>query len=877
MRFDKLTIKAQEALGDAQQLAHENNHQYITPGHLMISFLKQKDGIVTTIIQKIGLSPDNIRQKTQDIIDSHPKVYNETGEQLYLSSELNKVVNDAFSLAKKMKDEYVSIEHLFLALLENKNEVSMMLKREGLKAKEVQEVLRDIRGSQRITDPNPEDKYNVLEKYGQDLTDLARQGKLDPVIGRDDEIRRVMQILSRRTKNNPVLIGDPGVGKTAIAEGLARRIYEGDVPDPLRDKTIFALQLGSLLAGAKYRGEFEDRLKAVIKAIEEAEGQIFLFIDELHTMVGAGSAEGAVDASNMLKPALARGTLRCIGATTIDEYRKHIEKDAALERRFQPVMIQEPDQEASISILRGIKEKYEIYHGIEIQDSALVAAVTLSHRYITERKLPDKAIDLIDEAAARLRMQVDSRPEEIDELERKIARLEVEKQALKKEKDRAAKERRQKIEKQLHDLREESNRLKGHWQTEKDLITGVQEAKSTLDQLKHEAAQAQRRGEYEKAAEINYGKIPSLKKELQEKSDRLREVQKEYKMLKEEIEEEDIAEIISKWTAIPVARLMESEKEKLLKMEDRLSQRVIGQDEALTKVSYSIRRSRAGLQDPQRPIGSFIFLGSTGVGKTELARALAEFLFDDERAMIRLDMSEYMEKHAVARLIGAPPGYVGYEEGGQLTEAVRRRPYSVILFDEIEKAHNDVFNVLLQLLDDGRITDGKGRTVNFTNTIIIMTSNLGSEFYRMEELRKDIEKRNKRIMETVNNYFRPEFLNRVDEIIIFNDLSQKALKSIVDIQLKNLNRLLVDNKIRVLLTDSAKEHLSEIGYDPDFGARPLKRALQKHVVDALALKILENEIPPHSLVEVDYDGSQLTFTAQKLHQEAEGEEEVTTQ
>ncbi len=871
MRFEKLKIKAQEAIGEAQQLANEHQNQTISPGHLMLSFLEQKDGIVTTILHKIGISPEQIQQKTRDIIDAYPKVYGETSEQVYLSKELNKIINDAFSLAKQMKDEYVSVEHLFLSLLEHKNDVSSMLIKEGVNPGDTQNVLRDIRGHQRVTDPNPEDKYNVLEKYGQDLTSLARMGKLDPVIGRDDEIRRVMQILSRRTKNNPVLIGDPGVGKTAIVEGLARRINEGDVPESLRDKTLFSLQMGSLLAGAKYRGEFEDRLKAVIKSIEESDGHIILFIDELHTMVGAGSAEGAVDASNMLKPALARGTLRCIGATTIDEYRKHIEKDAALERRFQPVLINEPDQESTISILRGLKEKYEIYHGIEIQDSALLSAVTLSSRYITDRKLPDKAIDLIDEAAARLRIQVDSRPEEIDELERKIAQLEIEKQALKKEKDSAARERLQKIEKQLNNFREEINGLNAHWQAEKELISGVQQAKSSLEELKHEAAEAQRKGEYEKAAEINYGKIPALQKELEEKSARLREVQKEYKMLKEEIDEEDIAEIISKWTNIPISRLMENEKEKLLKMEDRLSQRVIGQDEALKKVSLSIRRSRAGLQDPNRPIGSFIFLGSTGVGKTELARALAEFLFDDERAMIRLDMSEYMEKHTVARLIGAPPGYVGYEEGGQLTEAVRRRPYSVILFDEIEKAHNDVFNVLLQLLDDGRVTDGKGRTVNFTNTIIIMTSNLGSEFYRMEELKNDTQKRDKRIMETVYQYFRPEFINRVDEIIIFNDLSREALKHIVEIQLHNLNLLLVDRKIRVLVQDEAKEYLAQIGYDPDFGARPLKRAIQQHIIDALALKILEGEIPSHSLVEVSYDGTDLIFIPQPLLEKAEEE------
>lgn len=864
MRYDKLTIKAQEALSDAQQMAHENNNQYIAPAHLMLSFLQQKDGIVPTLLNKVGISPQHIELKTREIIESYPKVYSESGEQIYLSPELNKIVNSAFSLAKRMKDEYVSIEHLFLALLENKSDILSMLIQEGLKAKDVQEALRNIRGNQRVTDPNPEDKYNVLEKYGQDLTDMARMGKLDPVIGRDDEIRRVMQILSRRTKNNPVLIGDPGVGKTAIAEGLARRINEGDIPESLRDKKIFALQLGSLLAGAKYRGEFEDRLKAVIKAIEESEGQIILFIDELHTMVGAGAAEGAVDASNMLKPALARGTLRCIGATTIDEYRKYIEKDAALERRFQPVLIDEPDQEASISILRGLKEKYEIYHGIEIQDSALIAAVSLSYRYITERKLPDKAIDLIDEAAARLRMQVDSAPEEIDELERKIAQFEIEKQALKKEKDQDARERLKKIEKQLNNLREEAHRLNAHWQTEKNLITGVQQAKSLLDELKHKAAEAQRKGEYEKAAEINYGRIPELQKELEEKNERLRSIQKDYKMLKEEIDEEDIAEIISKWTNIPISRLMESEKEKLLKMEDRLAQRVIGQDDALKKVSLSIRRSRAGLQDPNRPIGSFIFLGSTGVGKTELARALAQFLFDDERAMIRLDMSEYMEKHAVARLIGAPPGYVGYEEGGQLTEAVRRRPYSVILFDEIEKAHNDVFNVLLQLLDDGRITDGKGRTVNFTNTIIIMTSNLGSEFYRREEYKKDIEARNKRILDNVYNHFRPEFINRVDEIIIFNDLSREALKKIVDIQLENLNKLLSDRKVRVIVKDKAKAHLAQIGYNPDFGARPLKRAIQQYVIDALALKILEGTIPTPGIIEVDYDSSELNFTPQKM-------------
>ncbi len=871
MNMNKYTEKAQEAIVGAQNLADREGHPEILPEHLLLTLVEQREGIVPEIVRKMNADPVALASAVRDELNRRPRAHG--GSQPSLSARLRAITNAAEQEAERLKDDYVSTEHLFLAIASEggQSPAARLLEPRGITRDTVLQAMTAVRGTQRVTSQNPESTYQSLERYGRDLTELARKGKLDPVIGRDDEIRRVIQVLSRRTKNNPVLIGEPGVGKTAVVEGLAQRIVRQDVPEGLKTKRIVALDMGALVAGAKYRGEFEERLKAVLKEVTDAAGQVILFIDELHTVVGAGAAEGAMDAANMLKPMLARGELHMIGATTLDEYRKHIEKDAALERRFQPVLVTEPTVEDTISILRGLRERYEIHHGVRIKDSALVAAAVLSHRYIADRFLPDKAIDLVDEAASRLRMEIDSMPAELDEVERRIMQLEIERQALRKETDKASKERLQKIEKELADLKEERARLATHWNQEKEIIQRSRTIKEELEQVRLDMQRAQQAGDYAKASELQYGRLPEMERRIKEEEERLASLQKDQRMLKEEVDEEDIAGVVSRWTHIPVSRLMEGEVQKLLQMEERLHDRVVGQEEAITAVANAMRRARAGLQDPDRPLGSFIFLGPTGVGKTELARALAEFLFDDEQAMIRIDMSEYQEKHTVSRLIGAPPGYVGYEESGQLTEAVRRRPYAVVLFDEIEKAHPEVLNVMLQMLDDGRLTDGKGRTVDFKNTVVIMTSNIGSHYIAEEALRAGgtVDENVKRqVIDTLRAQFRPEFINRIDEVIVFHALSREQMRSIIDIQLRGLMKRLEDRKIRVELSGKAKDLLIAEAYDPIYGARPLKRTIQRRILDPLAMRVLQGTFHEGDTVRIDAPRGELDFI------KSEGTEQV---
>ncbi len=863
MRFDKFTLKVQEALQVAQTLANNYGNQSVDVEHLLTAFLLQPEGIVGEVLKKLGADPKRIETEIKKSLEKLPRVEGTGIGQTYMTPRLNKVLDDALAEAARLKDEYVSAEHILVVMAEEKDGIAgKILKGKGVTKDNIFRVLREIRGNQRITDPNPEEKYQALKRYARDFNELAKKGSFDPVIGRDDEIRRIMQVLSRRTKNNPVLIGEPGVGKTAIVEGLAQRIVNGDVPDSLKDKRVVGLDIGALIAGAKYRGEFEERLKAVLKEITSAQGEIILFIDEIHTVVGAGAAEGAVDASNMMKPALARGELRCIGATTLNEYRKYIEKDPALERRFQPIIVREPTVEDTIAILRGLKERYEVHHGVRIKDSAIIAAATLSARYISDRFLPDKAVDLIDEAASRLRIELDSMPSEIDTIERKVTQLEIERQSLKSESDKTTQDRRNKIDKELKKLKESMEKMKAHWAREKEFIKNIQVIKSKIEEYKTEEFSAQREGNLARAAEIRYGKLVELNTELEQEHANLSEIQKNNKMLKEEVDAEDVAEVVANWTGIPVSRMMESDVQKLIHMEDRLKKRVIGQDEGIAAVSSALRRARSGLQDPNRPIGSFIFLGPTGVGKTELARALAEFMFDNEQAMIRIDMSEYMERHSVARLIGAPPGYVGYDEGGYLTEAVRRRPYTVVLFDEIEKAHMDVFNILLQILDDGRLTDGHGRTVDFKNTIVIMTSNIGSQW--TQDMTVSDEDRRARTMEALRSTFRPEFLNRIDDIITFRSLTIDDIDRIIDIQIALIQKRLKDRKLTIELTENAKNYIAKIGYSPVYGARPLKRALQKLLLDNLAMGILEGKFAEGEHIVVDAkENGEMIFNRKK--------------
>jgi len=856
MRLDKYTLRGQEAIQSAIEAAERNQNQQVEPEHLLFAMLEQPEGVIRPMLGKLGANVQVVLSDTNAAIGRFPKI--QGSSQQYFSSRLSQIFTASQKQAETMQDEYISTEHLLLALADEKEGAGKLLRQHGVNRDDLLKIIEGMRGGSRITDQNAEANYEALSKYAKDLTDLARQGKLDPVIGRDDEIRRTIQVLSRRTKNNPVLIGEPGVGKTAIVEGLAQRIVSGDVPETLRNKRLVSLDLSSMVAGAKYRGEFEDRLKAVLKEIESAHGAIVLFIDELHTLVGAGAAEGAIDASNMLKPALARGELRCVGATTLNEYKKYIEKDAALERRFQQVYVGEPNVEDTIAILRGLKERYEVHHGVRIKDSAIVAAATLSNRYITDRFLPDKAIDLIDEAASRLRIEIDSLPLEIDQIEREIMGLEIERQALQREEDERSKARLHDIEQRIADLKEQSSGMKAKWQSEKEEIELMRTDKAELEQLRLQLEQARNAGDLGRASELQYGKIPELETKLQAEQAKLAEIQREGVTLKEEVDEEDVAEVVAKWTGVPVSKMLEGEMQKLVSMEERLRHRVIGQDEALTAVANAVRRARAGLQDPNRPVGSFIFLGPTGVGKTETARALAEFLFDDERAMVRLDMSEYMEKHAVSRMIGAPPGYIGHDEGGQLTEAVRRRPYAVVLFDEIEKAHSDVFNVLLQILDDGRLTDSKGRTVDFKNTVLIMTSNLGSREIQAAE--GDEKQVREAVAQELRLQFKPEFLNRIDDIVIFHQLSREEITRIIDVQLERLRHMLDERGITLQLDESAKQLLAREGYDPAYGARPLKRAIQTLIQNPLAVKLLRGEIPPGQTLHVSADGDEMRFS-----------------